>query len=104
MWPKYRSFCNERLAGQLEYGDFYDISVYANENWMGGNSEKVIAENAYDYYSDFQSAKRKGCITKDNTIFQMLMRLVEDGSEEALDWANKILNEINDAKVESDGE
>lgn len=35
MRPKHRSFCNERLAGQLEYGDFYDISVYANENWMG---------------------------------------------------------------------
>lgn len=104
MRPKYRSFCNEILAEQLEYGDFYDISVYANENWMGGNPEKLIAENAYDYYSDFQSAKRKGYITKDNTIFQMLMRLVEDGSEEALDWANKILNEINDAKVESDGE
>lgn len=104
MRPKHRSFCNERLAGQLEYGDFYDISVYANENWMGCNSDKVIAENAYDYYSDFQSAKRKGCLTKDNTIFQMLMRLVEDGSEEALDWANKILNEINDANVESDGE
>ena len=104
MWPKYCDSCNKKLAGQLEYGDFYDISVYANENWMGSNSEKVVAENAYDYYSDFQSAKRKGCLVKDNTIFQMLMRLVEDGSEEALDWANKILNEINDAKAESDGE
>ncbi|MFR3158457.1 MAG: hypothetical protein ACLTOK_09285 [Anaerobutyricum soehngenii] len=104
MWPKYRSFCNERLAGQLEYVDFYDIAAYGNENWKGSYTPKEVAENAYDYYSDFQSAKRKGCLTKDNTIFQMLIRLVEDGSEEALDWANKILNEINDAKVESDGE
>lgn len=88
----------------LEYGDFYDISVYANENWKGSYTPKEVAQNAYDYYSDFQSAKRKGCLVKDNTIFQILMRLVEDGSEEALDWSNKILNEINDAKVESDGE
>lgn len=104
MRHKYRSFCNERLAGQLEYVDFYDFAAYGNENWKGSYTPKEVAENAYDYYSDFQSAKRKGCLTKDNTIFQMLIRLVEDGSEEALDWANKILNEINDAKVESDGE
>ena len=78
--------------------------MQGNENWKGSYTPKEVAENAYDYYSDFQSAKRKGCLTKDNTIFQMLIRLVEDGSEEALDWANKILNEINDAKVESDGE
>lgn len=104
MRPKHRSFCNKKLVGQLEYVDFYDIAEYGNKNWKGSYTPKEVAENAYDYYSDFQSAKCKGSLSKDNTVFQILMRLVDDGSEEALDWANKILNEINDAKAESDGE
>ena len=88
----------------LEYRDFYDIAAYGNENWKGSYTTKEVLQNASDYYSDFQSAKRKGYISKDNTIYRILMRLVEDGTEDALDWASRILNEINDVKAESDGE
>lgn len=41
----------------LEYEDFYDIAVYANENWKGNYTEKEIAINAYIYYADFQWSK-----------------------------------------------
>ena len=30
----------------LEYSDFYDIAIYANEHWNGSFTTKEIAENA----------------------------------------------------------
>ena len=32
----------EKLAGQLEYGDFYDIAAYGNENWKGSYTPKEV--------------------------------------------------------------
>ena len=29
----------------LEYSDFYDIAIYANEHWNGSFTTKEIAEN-----------------------------------------------------------
>ena len=54
----------ERLAGQLEYGDFYDIAAYGNENWKGSYTPKEVAQNAYNYYSDFKASKESGIVMR----------------------------------------
>lgn len=94
----------ERLAGQLEYEDFYDIAAYGNENWKGGYTPKEVAQNAYDYYSDFMSAKQNGFIPKGNITYRLIMLLVDDGSEYALELANRIVDEIYETQCKNRGE
>ena len=68
----------------MEYGDFYDISVYGNEMWKGSFTPKETACNAEDYWSEFQWSKENG--TPTHTIKELAKLLAEDGSEECHDW------------------
>ena len=76
----------------LEYPDFYNIAAYGNENWKGSYTEKEIACNAYDYYSDFKTSKEKHYATE--LIQRLLIRLLDDGSEECMHWYMCIIKEI----------
>lgn len=76
----------------MEYADFYDIALYGNENWKGSYSPKEVACNAYDYYSDFKISKREGAAT--DLIQRVLLLLLEDGSEDCMDWYRCIIKEI----------
>lgn len=82
----------------LEYEDFYDLAVYTNEIYKGCYTPKEIACNAYNYYSDFQAAKREG-LSKSLCIYDLLMRLLEDNeSDGVVEWAYRIANEIANAR------
>jgi hypothetical protein len=76
----------------MEYGDFYDLAEYANESWNGSYTEKEVAENAYDYYSDFLWSKRNETVV--DTIRELLEMLNEDNSEDCVYWANEIRREL----------
>ena len=82
----------------MEYSDFYDIAVYANDNWKGNFSQKETACNAFDYYMDFEYSKVKGVVTE---IIQQLIELLLDdwyndsnGNTEVEDWLWDLCNEL----------
>lgn len=37
----------------LDYVNFYDIAEYGNEHWKGNFSSREIADNAYNYKTDY---------------------------------------------------
>lgn len=76
----------------LEYGDFYDIAEYGNENWKGNYTSKEVAENAYNYYSDFQASKESGIVMY--SISKLIELLADDGSEDAKYWFNCMISEL----------
>lgn len=41
----------------LDYGFWYDVAKYGNENWKGCFSEKEISENAYTYKCEYDWSK-----------------------------------------------
>lgn len=63
----------------MKYADFYDIAVYGNDNWKGNFSQKEVACNAFDYWSDYEYSKVKGVVTE---VIQRLIELLID------DWYN----------------
>lgn len=77
----------------MDYADFYDIAVYGNENWKGSFTPKEIACNAYDYACEFRYSKMDGIPTR--TMKELCNLLKEDGTEECLEWAERITREIN---------
>ena len=77
----------------INYEFFYNIAEYENEVWKGGFSPKQIACNAYDYLCEFKASMESETITE--TIKELYKLLVEDGSEECLEWAYEIASELN---------
>lgn len=60
----------------MEYSDFYDLAVYANDTWKGNFSQKEIATNAYNYLVDFEYSKAKGTVV--STIQELIELLLDD--------------------------
>ena len=75
----------------INYGFFYDIATYANENWRGKLSPKEVACNAYDYLCEYNVSIEQD---KPTYTMQELYNLLEDdcknGSEEAKEFLEKI--------------
>lgn len=76
----------------INYEFFYTIAEYGNVNWKGGFSPREIACNAYDYLCEFNSSKEIGTPTE--VIKNLYSLLVEDETEECLDWAYTIASEL----------
>lgn len=81
----------------LEYEDFYDIAVYASENWKGNFTPKEIAVYAYRYYADFQWSKENDTISE--TIKSLAKNLADDlkampDLEEPKRWLYQIASEL----------
>lgn len=76
----------------MEYSDFYDIAVYGNEAWKGSFSNKEVACNAYEYKMDFDYSKESGSLA--STIYELLLLLDQDNSEETKEWARRIREEL----------
>lgn len=76
----------------MEFSDFYDIAVYGNEAWKGSFTPKEVACNAYDYLCEFKYSVRDG--RPNHTMRELIRLLKEDGSEECLEWAERITREI----------
>ena len=76
----------------IDFRFFYDIALYGSENWKGNFTPREIACNAYTYLCEFQTSKE----TEEPTqiIKSLYELLVEDGSEECLDWAYEIASEL----------
>ena len=82
----------------MEYGDFYDIAVYANKNWKGTSSERETACYAYDYYTDFLWSKENEEIAHDIKV--LCKNLAEDlkampNLEEPKQQLYQIASELN---------
>lgn len=78
----------------LNYEFFYTIAEHGNENWARGSfTHKEVACNAYDYLCEFNHSMESETIT--GTIKELYKLLVEDGSEECLEWAYEIASELN---------
>ena len=77
----------------MNYEDFYNIAEYGNENWKGSFTPKEVACNAYDYMCEFKYSKRDG--KPNHTMRELIKLLKEDGTEECLEWAERITREIN---------
>lgn len=83
---------NKMETEMIDFEFFYNIAEYGSENWKGSFSPKEIACNAYCYLCDFESSKETETPT---VIIQNLYELlVEDGSEQCLDWAYTIASEL----------
>jgi len=93
----------------MEYADFYDISVYANENWNKGNfSPRFVACNAHCYYSDFKWSKENNEIS--TTIATLCENLYDDlqnmrefdrDYDDVHYWLHCITTELNMLHIES---
>lgn len=60
----------------LDYSFFYDLSSYLNEHWNGSFTEKEVAQNAYDYLSDYEISKKENRI--DENLQILINGLKED--------------------------
>lgn len=81
----------------LGYLNFYDIAEYGNEHWKGNFSPRKIADNAYNYKTDYDLSIADD---KPNTTMIDLCRLIcEDRNiltqkDLTLDQMQTILNDF----------
>ena len=77
------------------YEFFYDLAVYANENWKGNFTPKEIAVNAYLYTCDCQCSTFEEPV---GSMFTLLRNLGEDynnGSEEEDYYLTQLIEYLN---------
>lgn len=75
----------------MKYEDFYDIAVYANENWRGKFTQKEIACNAYENLVEFQKSNNSGEATANiQALINALTEDAQNGSKEAEEFLQKI--------------
>lgn len=60
----------------MNYFDFYDIATYGNEHWKGGFTEREVANNAYDYFVEYEYSVQQKEAT--HTIEELCNLLEED--------------------------
>lgn len=77
----------------MGYEDFYDIAVYGNEAWKGSFTQREIACNAYEYLCEFEDSKAKKRLN--GTMLDLVDLLMQDNEDECIEWATRILTEIN---------
>lgn len=65
------------------YEFFYDLAVYANENWKGNFTPKEIACNAYTYLCDCQASTYDNLKGSMNDLYDNLYQDVNDANYEA---------------------
>ena len=76
----------------MNFRDFYQIASYGNEMWKGSFTAEEIAQNAYDYITDFQWSKENKIVAYN--IQELSKLLAEDGSEECKDWLYEMATEL----------
>ena len=90
----------------MDFGFWYDVAEYANENWKGGFSPKEVAENAYEYLCEWEFTMKVGVVTP--TIETLMEQLHEDlinGNEKAEEFHDEIKYQLRKMKEkESDYE
>lgn len=79
----------------MDYGFWYDVSQYANDNWKGCFTPKEIAEGAYEYLCEWEGTLKDGKVT--SVLDTLMHQLHEDycnGSNEAVEILNTIVDEL----------
>lgn len=76
----------------LDYGFWYDVAKYGNENWKGCFSEKEVADNAYTYKCEYDWSKANGSLS--NVIKTVLELLHEDNGDDANYFIDEIENDM----------
>lgn len=66
----------------LTYSDFYDMSVYANDNWRGKFTPKEIACNAEDLFMEYKESLLLKELT--SPIKSLVTKLKDDVVENAI--------------------
>lgn len=77
----------------FNYERFYEIAERINENGRGDFTPREVACNAYSYLCEFNFSFKAQSPTE--TIKELCKLLVEDGSEQCLDWAYDIADALN---------
>lgn len=77
----------------MKLKDFLRIAEYGNIAWKGSFTKEEVKQNAEDYYAEFNYSKTQGKLTY--TMEELCKLLKEDGTEECLEWAERITREIN---------
>ena len=74
----------------MNFEDFYNIALYANENWNKGKfSHREEACNAHCYYSDYEYSKANNTIsTTIKTLCENLYEDLQNMSEDDADYSN----------------
>lgn len=82
----------------MDFDDCYDLAKYLNETHIGSYTEKEIAHNAYEYFSEIKASKMRFMMSQDVTdvVSFLLDELDADGnhSEESEYFAMLIRKEI----------
>ena len=76
----------------MNFADFYHIATYGNEMWKGCFTPEEIAQNAFDYYTEFQWSKENEMVAY--TIQELAKLLATDGSDECKDWLYEMATEL----------
>ena len=79
----------------MDFGFWYDLAKYANDNWKGNFSEREIAISAYEYKCSWDYSIENKAV--EFNILVALKNLDEDvvcGNEEAKTFAEQIREEI----------
>lgn len=85
----------------MDYGFWYDVAEYANENWKGGFTPKEVAENAYVYLLEWQMSLMNHKVTYQlKSLIELLREDVINGSEEAKEFLDTINEQITLWKLE----
>lgn len=72
---------------------FQSLAEYANVNWKGSFTPEEVRENAETYLSDFNYSNANGeCASSIRTLILNLIEDAENGIEEALGYAQEILD------------
>ena len=60
----------------MEYTDFYTIAEYGNDIWKGSFTPREIANNAYDYKTEYDYSIEQGKPT--HTMIELCKLICED--------------------------
>lgn len=76
----------------LDYGFWYDVAKYGNENWKAYLSEKEVADAAYTYKCEYDWSKANGSLS--GVIGTVLEALHDDNNDDANYFIDEIENDM----------
>lgn len=81
----------------MDFGFWYDVAEYANENWKGKFTPREIAENAYEYLCEWEATVSEGEIVWNiNELLHLLDEDYRNGNDKALELSNTICEALTE--------
>lgn len=85
----------------MDFGFWYSVAEYANENWKGGFTPKEVAEGAYEYLCEWKATLQDDKVTYNLDV--LMHQLHEDyceGSADAIRLLDQIVDELKYKGIE----